>query len=147
VKNDIDEQLAGLEQMKQGLASFPPAQQEQMRAKWKEVEVMLKSPAFIESQWQMLEAERARESGATAALIQEVERLTPADPQKLFARRLREFLEATGEVNFAARTMSLTGGPDGIEFLDKPDRQRHWMCQEASVARRPRRHAPPPRRG
>ena len=48
-------------------------------------------------------------------------------------RRLREFLDATAEVNFAARTISLTGGADGIEFIDKADRQRNWMWQEAVI--------------
>jgi hypothetical protein len=36
-------------------------------------------------------------------------------------------------VNFSARTISLTGGPDGIEFRDKADRQRSWMWQEAVI--------------
>jgi hypothetical protein len=81
----------------------------------------------------MLEAERAQEIGSEARLAEEVEQQTPADPRKLFARRLREFLEITAEVNFSARTMSLTGGPDGIEFLDKADRERHWMWQAAAI--------------
>jgi hypothetical protein len=80
-----------------------------------------------------LEAERAEERKREAALTAEVEETTPADARKLFARRLREFLDATAGVNFEARTISLTGGPDGIEFVDKADRKRPWMWQEAVI--------------
>ena len=54
----------------------------------------------------------------------------------MFARRLREFLAATADVNFAARTISLTGGPDGIEFMDKADREKPWMWQAAVIVGR-----------
>jgi regulator of protease activity HflC (stomatin/prohibitin superfamily) len=68
-----------------------------------------------------LEAERAaRDAGDTAAARDANERY-PADPQQLFARRLREFLEATADANFSARTVSLTGGADGIEFVEPAD--------------------------
>ena len=43
------------------------------------------------------------------------------------------FLDLTADVNFSARTLSLTGGPDGIEFLDRADRERHWIWQEAAI--------------
>ena len=74
-----------------------------------------------------------RKVGNEAARVKQGEEMLPADPEKVFARRLREFLEATADVNFSARTMSLTGGPDGIEFLDKADRARSWIWQEAVI--------------
>ena len=46
---------------------------------------------------------------------------------------MREFLEGTADVNFSARTISLTGGPDGIEFVDPADRKRSWLWQEAVI--------------
>ena len=60
----------------------------------------------------------------------------PADPRKIFARRLREFLDATADVNFSARTITLVLEPngDGIEFVDKANRERHWIWQEAVIA-------------
>jgi hypothetical protein len=81
-----------------------------------------------------MEAERAEATQRTAAGRETAESQTPADPQTLFARRLREFLELTADVNFSARTIRLTGGPDGIEFIDKADRQRHWIWQAAAIA-------------
>jgi hypothetical protein len=124
-----------MEEMKKNLAAsgLPPAEQQKILDQWKEAQAKLVTPEFIEARRKMLEAERAQESGSEARLIEEVEQQTPADPQRLFARRLREFLEITADVNFSARTMSLTGGADGIEFLDRPDRQRHWIWQEAAI--------------
>ena len=104
-----------------------------MMASVEKTRALLTDPAFIRQQQEMVAAERAQESEGTAELIERVEATTPADPRVLFARRLREFLEATADVNFSARTLSLTGGPDGIEFLDKADRQRHWLWQSAAI--------------
>ena len=36
-------------------------------------------------------------------------------------------------MNFSARTINLTGGLDGIEFVDKADRAKPWMWQEAAL--------------
>ena len=80
-----------------------------------------------------MEAERAQESGRDVAHAKEAEEKLPADPQKLFARRLREFLKGTADVNFSAKTISLTGGPDGIEFVDPADRKYSWLWQEAII--------------
>ena len=62
-----------------------------------------------------------------------MEEAFPADPQKLFARRLRAFLEATADANFSARIIHLTGGPDGIEFVDPADRGKSWVWQAAVI--------------
>jgi len=133
VQKDIDEQLAGMAEFEKTAATMPPADRANILESVKKGRAMLTDPAFIQQRREELAAERARESGADTALAAEVEQLTPADPQKLFARRLREFLDLTADVNFKARTMSLTGGPDGIEFLDKTDRTRHWIWQEAAI--------------
>jgi hypothetical protein len=134
VKQETDGLLAGIEQMRQGIAALPPADQQKVLEKLKEAQAMVTSPAAIQARRAVLEAQRAEESGNNAAQIREVEERTPANPQTLFARRLREFLEVTADVNFSARTINLTGGTDGIEFVDRADRQRHWMWQEAVLA-------------
>ena len=51
-----------------------------------------------------------RRAGAGRDANANVDETTPADPNRLFARRLREFLTATADVNFSARTINLTGG-------------------------------------
>ena len=58
----------------------------------------------------------------------------PANPEEIFARRLREFLDETADANFSARTIHLTGGPDGIEFVDPADRKRSTIWQMAVIA-------------
>jgi hypothetical protein len=133
VRSDLAEQLAGMEQLAQAAASMPPADKANIMASVEKARVMYTDPAFIRQQQGLVAAERAQESGEITQLAAEVEATTPADPRVIFARRLREFLNATVDVNFSARTLSLTGGPDGIEFLDKVDRQRHWMWQAAAI--------------
>ena len=133
LKKEIDEQLAEFEQMRQGIKALPPADQPQFLAKIKEAQALVTNPDFIKARRAALEAERAQESGNDGALARDVEEQTPANAQTLLARRLRQFLDATADVNFSARTISLTGGPDGIEFVDRADRKRHWMWQEAAI--------------
>lgn len=36
-------------------------------------------------------------------------------------------------MNFEARTISLTLGSDGIEFIDRADRAKHWIWQQAVI--------------
>jgi len=135
VKKEMDEARAVLEGMKKNLAAsgLPPAEQEKILAAWKEAQATVNGPELIAARQKALAAERAEASGNDARLMEEVEQQTPADPQQLFARRLREFLELTSDVNFSARTISLTGGPDGIEFVDKADRKKPWVWQEAVI--------------
>jgi hypothetical protein len=135
MKKELDDARAGLEEMKKNLAAsgLPPAEQEKILAAWKEAAAQASSPEFIDAKRKALETERAEASASEARVIAELEEKLPADPQRLFARRLREFLDLTADVDFSARTISLTGGPDGVEFLDKTDRQRHWMWQEAAI--------------
>jgi hypothetical protein len=133
VKRDLDEQLAGYAQLEEAAAAMAPAQRAAILESVKKGRATLTDPAFIKQQQAMVAEQRAQKGGAEARLAAEAEERVPADPQRLFARRLREFLDATADVNFSARTMSLTGGPDGIEFLDKADRQRHWIWQQAVI--------------
>jgi hypothetical protein len=136
VRKQLDEQLAGFAQMEQSIASMPPADRAPIEEQIAKARASYADPATIKQMQTLLAAERAQESSRTAEIIAEVEETTPADPRKLFARRLREFLDATADVNFSARTITLVLEPngDGIEFLDKADRARHWMWQEAAIA-------------
>lgn len=136
VQQDIDEQLAGIALMRESAAKMPEKDRAGILESAKKVEATLKDPAMFEQRVAQVAAERAQEGGNDAALADDVEALTPADPRRLFARRLRQFLDATADVNFSARTIALTGGPDGIEFIDKADRARPWMWQAAAIVGR-----------
>jgi hypothetical protein len=135
VKQQMDEQRAALEEMKRNLGSsgLPQSEQEKILAAWKEAAAKAASPEITAGLRNAIEAERAEASAGEARRLAELEHRLPADPQKLFARRLREFLDATADVNFAARIGHLNGDAEGIVFLDRPDRQRHWMWQEAVI--------------
>ncbi len=133
VKKDIAEQLAGFEQMRLAAEKMPPKDRDMIMEQVKPALANLTNPAYADKLRAQLTAERAQESGLGPEMALEVEKTTPADPRILFARRLREFLTATADVNFSARTISLTGGPDGIEFIEKADRARPWMWQAAAI--------------
>lgn len=133
VKQEIDQQLAGLQQSKQLAAKLPLEERGGMLEQIAEMEKSLKNPDFIKQMQEQLKQQRAEESGLDATDAKTAEERLPADPRTLFARRLREFLDATADVNFETRTISLTGGPDGIEFIDPKVRGKHWMWHEAVI--------------
>jgi len=133
VKKQIDELLAGVEEMKQAAASMDPANRARILESVKPQEARYRSPEFVQQVRTVLEAERAARGGSGNAAARVANEPYPADPQKLFARRLRGFLEATSDANFAAKTISLTGGTDGIEFVDPADRKKSWVWQAAVI--------------
>jgi hypothetical protein len=112
---------------------MPPADRAALLEQVNKSRAQFANPEVIKQMEAMKTAERAEESRQRGVMAAEVEQTTPADPNVLFARRLREFLDATADVNFEARTISLTLGSDGIEFLDRADRARHWMWQQAVI--------------
>ncbi|MGE0464784.1 MAG: hypothetical protein AB7Q16_25745 [Vicinamibacterales bacterium] len=75
--------------------------------------------------------DRARSDEASA---REANERYPADPRRIFARHLRAFLDDTADADFSVRTISLTGGADGIEFVDPWPRQKPVMWQLAVIA-------------
>lgn len=95
----------------------------------KQVEAMWRDPETIKKLKADIEAGRGQ-----SAPVKDTEEILPADPQKLFARRLRGFLEATADADFSAKTISLTGGADSIEFVDPADRKESWVWQAAVIA-------------
>jgi hypothetical protein len=133
VQKDVDEQLAGIAGMREAAAKMPEKDRVAILDSAKRAEAMLNDPAAFERLVAQVTAERAQAGGSDGALAEEVETTTPAEPRHLLARRLREFLNATADVNFSARTIALTGGPDGIEFIDSADRAKPWMWQAAAI--------------
>ncbi len=136
IKKEIGDQLAGLEQSKQAAASFPPAERAPILASVREAETRLRSGEMAKLLRAQKEEERARDRETTDRLVIERDEKFPADLQKFFAMRLRDFLGATADVNFAAKTINLTGGTEGIEFIDAADRGKPWQWQEAAVVGR-----------
>lgn len=133
VRKTIDDMKAAIAQSRKMAAALPPADAANLLKSIEEQEARIKSGEFERILRAGLQVERTEKTTRDAATAKTDDERYPADPTRIFARRLREFIDATADVNFSARTISLTGGPDGIEFLDKADRQRNWMWQEAVI--------------
>ena len=133
VKQDIDRQLADLQESRKHIAALAPQDRAVILEQLNVNEKRLKDPEFIKQMQVQLAEERAQVGGRDADAAERLSERFPADPKQIFARRLREFLDATTDVDFTTRTFSLTGGPDGIEFIDPAVRTKHWMWHEAVI--------------
>jgi hypothetical protein len=133
VKQKIDELLAGAERLRQLASTMSPAERANTLAAASELETQARDAEFIKRLQDGLVAERAAESGSEAEMAANVEEMTPADPKKLFARRLRQFLDATADVDFTTKTISLAGGADGIEFIEPAVRSKPMVWHEAVI--------------
>ncbi len=129
----IEETKVGIAQARAIAAKLPPAEAANLLKLVAEQEAGLESGATAKQLRAGVEAQHAERTSSDAASAKQDNERYPADPSRIFTRRLREFIDATADVNFSARTLSLTGGTDGIEFLAKADRQRHWMWQAAAI--------------
>jgi hypothetical protein len=133
VQAQIDEMLAGVEEWKKVAATLKPADQARMLDNIRQQEALARSPEFASKLRAGLAAEHVEKRNSDSDSARQFNERYPADPMVTVARRLREFLAATADVNFAARTIHLTGGADGIELVDPADRARPWMWQAAAI--------------
>jgi len=136
VRKQLDDLLVGAQRLREMAASQPAAQRPQMIKAAEGYEAQAQDPKYIKSLEDALQSQRDLENADARARIAKLDAQFPAYPKVLFARRLREFLDITADVNFAARTISLTGGVDGVELVDAADRKRHWIWQEAVIVGR-----------
>jgi hypothetical protein len=97
-------------------------------------EAQVRDPKFVELLRAGLGLERAERTQNEAERLRRDTERYPVDPRPIFARRLREFLDATADADFTARTISLTGGPDGIEFVEPEHQEKSWIWQLAVLA-------------
>jgi len=132
-RKQINDELANLEQSRQAISFVPASERTQVLEALKQREEILRSPETFNSLKSRMEADRAERDASDAALRRSVEESFPADPQKLFARRLREFLNATADEKFSAKMINLTGDADGFEFVEPADRKHSWLWEEAAI--------------
>jgi hypothetical protein len=129
VQKKMGEIRAQIAEMRQVAASLPPAAAKDTLNEIKEAEASIQSGETERMAREMIEADRA-ERGASAKATNE---RYPANPQVIIARRLREFLNETADANFSAKTLSLTGGVDGIVMVERADQKHSWIWQEAVI--------------
>jgi hypothetical protein len=133
VRLEIDRQLEDLQQIRPSLAKLPTDERAGVLEQLNLREQQLRDPTFIKQRQEQVAEERAQAHASAASASARNGLAIPADPKALVARRLRDFLAATADVNFETKTISLTGGPDGIEFVDPAVRTRPLMWLEAVI--------------
>jgi hypothetical protein len=114
-KGTVDEELArqaaerrkSLEEMKRNVSQMPPDMRKSMEAVVKEAEAnnakLEKDPQMVAMLRQGIEAQRASEQEAYQGRLEAYGRRWPADPKALVARRLKEFLEVSADIDFDAK--------------------------------------------
>jgi hypothetical protein len=136
VKKQIDEMLTAVGESRQMAAKMDPKSAAVMLDNIKKQEEQIRSPEFAKNLRTGLELQRAGTVESSGNSNRDAIARYPVNPEEIFARRLREFLADTADANFSARTIHLTGGPDGIEFVDPADRKRSTTWQMAVIAGR-----------
>lgn len=130
------EQRKGIAEMRANIAKMPAEMRKQMEEAAHEMEMqvgqMEKDPQMNQALRQGLEMQRATERRKYEEQVKRHDSEFPADPGLLVARRLREFLEVSKDVDFSARLVPAAGGK--MKFADaryegKPD---NWkLCFRA----------------
>lgn len=136
IKQEVDEQLAGHEQMKQATASMPAKDREAILANIKQAQAQLRSPEYLKAQRTMRLEERAREQAGEDEAVKNWQEWYPADPNAFAAKALRALLEGTAGVDYSAKLVTVAGeGGDVIWFENLAYRKtKPWMWVEALLA-------------
>jgi hypothetical protein len=134
LKRKLDEQLASVENMKTFAASLPPADREKLMAAVKRSEDALRDPAQIKVMRQIIEAERATESGSEDKVIARWETEYPPTVEAMVAGRLRHFLETTAGVDFENRQAVRNVAGDIVGYVVRQaDEDKPWPWFDALV--------------
>ncbi len=135
LKKQLDEKLAVLENSKAAAQSMPAADAQKFLASLKQTADQLRSPEMQQTLRAQLEAERGTRNTQDDQSVQQWQEKFPADRQALFARRLREFLDATTDVDFEARK-KVVKNPAGETvgfWLSEAHQKKPWQWLEALV--------------
>jgi len=135
LKKQLDESLAVYESAKTAASAMPAAEREKFLASLKQIFDMQRSPEMLKVQRTALEEKRAKEKADEDQVMARWQEAFPADRQVLFARRLRELLDATADVDFEARKNTIrTPAGDTVGFaLSDPYRVKPWQWLDAFV--------------
>ena len=99
------------------------------------MEDLIRNPEMQKMHRAALEAERTQETASEGEVMKRWQEAFPADPQVLFAKRLREFLEATADVDFAGRSRVIKGiAGETVGFVFSPAYEgKPWQWIDAFV--------------
>jgi len=113
VKAQQDEQRRGIEEAKKSLATLSPEIRKQVEAMINQMEAAFKKsstdPQMVALAKTMAEADDKQTQDRYRADLATWEQAYPADGSALVASRLRQFLDACGDVDYAAKLASRNG--------------------------------------
>jgi hypothetical protein len=121
-KGTVDEEIAkqraeqrkGVEDARKSLAAMNPEMRKQMEVTIRQMEEQINKMEQDQKMTQMmrqgLEMQRESEREAHKERVTKYEASYPVDPSVLVARRLREFLDLSKDVDFGARLVAAPGG-------------------------------------
>jgi len=135
LKKQLEESLAAYERAKTAASAMPAAERETFLASLKQIFDMQGSPETQRILRAGLEEERAKSQAGEDQVMARWQEAFPADRQVLFARRLREFLDATAGVDFEARknTIRNPAGETVGFVLSDAYRVKPWQWLDAFV--------------
>jgi hypothetical protein len=132
-QEEVDKQIA---EMKKSMASLPPEQRKVVEQSIKEIERNMAEraadPQFQKNMLAGAEAVRAEAAEKYKEDIAAWQKDRPADSRVLIARRLREFLEVSADVDFEAKLVA--AGSGRTRFADPEDEAKggEWkLCYRA----------------
>jgi hypothetical protein len=135
VKKQSADQLKQLDELKKTIAQLPPDQQKQMQAVMDQMVAQMndaaKDPKYQALMQQGAESNRASKQKEYQDAVASWQHDYPADPNVAIARRLRDFLTMSADVNFDAKLVTRNGGRTFADpaFEGKPDAWK--MCFRA----------------
>ncbi len=102
-----------IDDMKKAVASLPPDQRKAMEETMKQItaqaEASAKDPSQQALRRQAIEGQRTGDQSKYQSDLKEWEEDFPVDPSPVIARRLREFLAMSADVNFDAKVVNRDG--------------------------------------
>jgi hypothetical protein len=117
----LAEQRKSLEQMKKSIAAMTPDMQEKMQPVIKQMEASIeqtaKDPKMAEMMKNAYSQQGKSDEESYKNEVAKYETEFPADPKVLIAKRLRDFIALSGDVNFDAKLVPDGGGR--MRFADE----------------------------
>jgi hypothetical protein len=135
IKAQQDEQRKGLEEMKKNVALLPPESRKDMEDTIKQLEASFKQTAADPKMQALIRDMAAADNKDVQdrynARLAEWEKDYPTDDTALVARRLRQFLDTCGDVDFAAKLTS-RGGRNYFADQRYEEKSSEWkLCYRA----------------
>jgi hypothetical protein len=134
LKKANDEQTKQTEESKKALASLPPEQRKQIEDALKQAQEMvakMDTPEMRKMRLDGIKAKRDQETKEYQKSLADWQRDFPENPTGAIAKRLREFLAASADIDFNAKLKSVDGRMlfENSTYQNKPEQWK--LCYRA----------------